>query len=221
MMAAARLHRHLLTAATLLAAASAIAAPNTKVFIGNNSSLPPIRRSDGSQLTPRALRGHTVLVNFWASWCVACRTELPSLERLAAKRGDLLVIAASVDTDHGAALKAFAGRYPHLNLAFASLDEVQQYGALGMPYSVILDKEGREVMRMPRALEWDRAEGRSLLMRARSTRSPRQTSVGRRSSGVVSRGVLSAGAVKPERGWSGTRETEVHPLPKPRRGLLG
>jgi thiol-disulfide isomerase/thioredoxin len=175
MMAAARLHRHLMAAATLLAAASAIAAPNTKVFIGNNSSLPPIRRRDGSQLTPRALHGHTVLVNFWASWCVACRTELPSLERLAAKRGDLVVIAASVDTDQRAALKAFVGRYPHLNLAFASLEEVQQYGALGMPYSVILDKEGREVVRMPRALEWDRAVGTNLIMRAQTTRAPRQS----------------------------------------------
>jgi thiol-disulfide isomerase/thioredoxin len=175
MVAAARLHRHLFAAVTSLAAASAIAAPHTQPLPGRYYSMPAIHGSDGRQLTPRTFRGHTVLVNFWASWCAACRTELPSLERVAAKRGDVVVIAASVDTDQGAALKAFAGRYPHLHLAFASLEKVQRFGALGMPYSVILDKEGREVARMPRALEWDRAEGTNLLMRAQSTRTPRRT----------------------------------------------
>ena len=165
--AAARLRRHFLVAAACLAAFPAFAAPRARPPVSHNPSLPQISEGNGMLLRARTLRGHTVLINFWASWCVACRTELPSLDRLAAKRRDLVVIAASVDTDQSAALKSFAGRYPHLRLAFASLERVQQYGALGMPYSVIVDKQGREVARMPRALEWDKTEGTNLLERAR------------------------------------------------------
>lgn len=49
-------------------------------------------------------------------------------------------------------------RYPHLRLAYSSLSMVQRFGALGMPYSVILDTKGREVARVPRALRWDSSE---------------------------------------------------------------
>ena len=160
--AVTRRRRQLLAAVVWLAASPALAAIHAE-RLGSDIPLPQIRKTDGSQLTLEALSGRTVLINFWASWCVACRTELPSLERLAAKRGDLVVIATSVDVERGAALKAFNGRYPHLRLAFASLESVERYGALGMPYSVILDKRGRVVARMPRAIEWDGSAGAILL----------------------------------------------------------
>ena len=47
-----------------------------------------------------SLKGKVVLVNLWATWCPACRTELPMLDRLAASdRGDLVVIAVATDRD--------------------------------------------------------------------------------------------------------------------------
>lgn len=129
--------------------------------------LPPIVSADGSPLSVDALRGKIVLVNFWASWCGPCRKELPSLDRLAAKRSDLVVIAASVDADRDDGVRAFAGRYPHLRLGFSALPAVQRFGALGMPYSVVLDRNGREKARVPRALVWDGPDGAGLLSRAR------------------------------------------------------
>jgi len=131
----------------------------------DRTALPPIASADGSPLPISALRGKVVLVNFWASWCVPCRKELPSLDRLAATRPDLVVIAASVDTDRADGLRAFAGRYSHLRLGFSTLQAVQRFGALGMPYSIILDGNGREKRRVPRALAWDGPEGAAIVRR--------------------------------------------------------
>lgn len=117
--------------------------------------LPVIQGDSGMALSPIAPRGRPLLVNFWASWCIPCRAELPSLERLAAARGDLFVLAVSVDADRHEARKAFANRYPHLHLGYAPIGAVQAYGALGMPYSVVFDRRGHEVARVPRALVWD------------------------------------------------------------------
>jgi thiol-disulfide isomerase/thioredoxin len=130
-------------------------------------ALPPIASADGSPLPISALRGKVVLVNFWASWCLPCRKELPSLDRLATNRPDLIVIAASVDADRADGVRTFAGRYPHLRLGFSSLQAVQDFGALGMPYSIIVDRNGREATRVPRALAWDGPEGAAILHRAR------------------------------------------------------
>ena len=63
--------------------------------------LPPLRlfRLEGGTTDLSALRGKPILLNFWASWCAACRTELPALDRLYrdAWRGRVHVVAVSED----------------------------------------------------------------------------------------------------------------------------
>src|SRR5262245_54182682 len=60
----------------------------------------PIPRLSGGAIDLTSLRGKVVLVNFWATWCPACRTELPMLDRLAASdRRDFEVIAVATDRD--------------------------------------------------------------------------------------------------------------------------
>ena len=120
------------------------------------AEIPPILLENGQRFSAQSVRGKFLVVNFWASWCVPCRKELPSLERLAVRRSDLIIVAASVDANREDAVAAFAGRYPHLRLGFASLRSVTEYGALGMPYSVVFGRSGQEVARLPRALDWER-----------------------------------------------------------------
>ncbi len=125
---------------------------------------PALTLDGGGPVRLAALRGRRAIVNFWASWCVPCRAELASLERLAASRpGRLTVIAASVDDDPTVGRAAFGKAYPHLRLAFASLREVEGYGALGMPYSVVLDARGGEVKRVTRAIDWTGTDGVGIL----------------------------------------------------------
>ena len=139
-----------------LASGKAVSAPS------GSAQLPDILLQDGSRYLARSSRGHVLVVNFWASWCGPCRRELPSLDRLAARRKDVVVIAASTDVDPADAVTAFAGRYPHLRLGFSSMAAVRDYGALGMPYSVVFDRDGHEVARLPRALDWDRVNPEKL-----------------------------------------------------------
>ncbi len=55
---------------------------------------------DGKPTSLAAFAGKTVLVNFWATWCVPCRAEMPALDRLQAARGgsDFQVVAVNLDT---------------------------------------------------------------------------------------------------------------------------
>lgn len=128
---------------------------------------PALASDGGGAVRLAALRGHPAIINFWASWCIPCRAELASLDQLAASnRGRLTVIAASVDEDRAAGRAAFGKAYPHLQLAFASLHDVEGYGALGMPYSIVFDAKGREVRRVTRAIDWSGADGLGILAQA-------------------------------------------------------
>src|SRR3954468_8119178 len=105
------------------------------------------------------LRGKPAVVNLWATWCQPCLREMPSLERLQQKLGDRLTVAA-VSQDRGGekAVTPF--------LAKLGLDKVKIYldpksavgkafGVRGLPTSIVLDAEGREIGRVEGAAEWD------------------------------------------------------------------
>ncbi len=111
----------------------------------------------GGSLTLSALRGRVVIVNMWASWCAPCRLEMPSLERLAARYPkDLVVLAVSNDQQGWPAVDHFVGdQFPHLQLALAGPETARQLGVLGLPYSLIVDRQGREIARVPRGAVWD------------------------------------------------------------------
>ena len=58
-------------------------------------------------------------------------------------------------------------RFPHLHLALAPGPELApKLGALGLPYTLILDREGREIARVPHGGEWDRGELAALIARS-------------------------------------------------------
>ena len=88
-------------------------------------------------------KSKVVLVNFWASWCSPCRKELPLLDKLQAKHDDLVVIAINIDSEKENALQ-FLRQYKVKSLVLFDLltEVVAQYGAMAMPTSYILDKQG-------------------------------------------------------------------------------
>lgn len=94
-------------------------------------------------------RGRPVVVNFWASWCTPCRREMPALARVHAEVGDAVAFVGINHQDNrGAALELVAETgitYPSVHDPRG--DIAQDYGLLGMPTTVFLDAEGREVGR--------------------------------------------------------------------------
>ncbi|MDO8271685.1 MAG: TlpA disulfide reductase family protein [Gammaproteobacteria bacterium] len=92
-----------------------------------------------------ALRGKTVYVDFWASWCTPCLRSMPLINELYAKYGErgFEVIAINVDdpVDDG---REFLLDTPldYLIAADTESSVLEQYGVIGMPTSYLIDPQG-------------------------------------------------------------------------------
>ena len=108
-------------------------------------------------------RGTAILLNIWATWCVPCREEMPTLDNLQAELGgpDFEVVALSIDVAGRGAVEAFFAEIAIVNLAIYLDPESASWPALaiiGIPTTVLIDREGRELMRVVGPAEWDGAE---------------------------------------------------------------
>jgi thiol-disulfide isomerase/thioredoxin len=115
----------------------------------------PIPRLGGGALDLTSFRGRVVLVNFWATWCPACRTELPILDKLAGnRRADLAVVAITTDRDRSLVAPFVKQlKLRHLTIGFDSGGLVARAGAsdavdtpfalYGMPISFLLGVAGQ------------------------------------------------------------------------------
>ena len=90
------------------------------------------------------LRGRTVVVNFWATWCEPCREEMPALDRAAAADPTLVVLALDLDED-AAKIDAFLESYGIRRLE-AVLDAgkkvATRYGVVGLPSTFFIGPDG-------------------------------------------------------------------------------
>lgn len=123
-------------------------------------------RFEDDQGQPRSLaefRGKTVLLNIWATWCVPCMKEIPALDNLAAALNDaeFAVVAVSVDRKGiDAVRKLFAELKVRKLPAYLdpSGQALRTVRAMGLPTSLLLDRDGRELGRAAGPAEWDGAE---------------------------------------------------------------
>ena len=96
-------------------------------------------------------RGKVVVVNFWASWCAPCREEVPGLVRIQQRfaANGLQVVGIAVDTADKSrqAANEMGISYPILIAGAEVIDLTRRLGnrAGGLPYTVVLDREGRLV----------------------------------------------------------------------------
>lgn len=91
------------------------------------------------------LRGKAVLLNFWATWCGPCRTEMPALERLWQERGrdGFVVLGLSDDESPGDVLAYVADRSVTYPIAFATASQKRDYAVTALPTSYLVDRAGR------------------------------------------------------------------------------
>jgi thiol-disulfide isomerase/thioredoxin len=105
-------------------------------------------------------KGKIVLLNIWATWCSPCRQEMPALDHLQALLGgpDFAVVALSIDRKGVEVVRKFYTEVGvrhlaiHLDRSGASMRELAM---VGVPTTLLLDRQGNELGRISGPAEWD------------------------------------------------------------------
>lgn len=116
--------------------------------LAQGAQAPPfdLQTVQGESWALDAQRGQVVLLNFWATWCAPCRTEMPLLQAAADRHAEAGLLVVGVNFDETAEqVGAFAAE---LELEFPQLLDpggvVQElYGVRGYPTTAVIDREGR------------------------------------------------------------------------------
>jgi thiol-disulfide isomerase/thioredoxin len=135
------------------------------VIVDPAKALPDVRFVDGDGRN-RALadfRGKAVLLNVWATWCVPCRKEMPTLDRLQSALGGAYfqVVALSIDRQGLDVVRKFYGEIgvKHLDMHVDSSGKAaRELGTVGLPTTLLVDRAGREIGRLVGPAEWDTPE---------------------------------------------------------------
>ncbi|HEX5385560.1 MAG TPA: TlpA disulfide reductase family protein [Gemmatimonadales bacterium] len=121
--------------------------------------------------------GAVTLVNIWATWCVPCKVEMPSMEKLYRDLGPrgLKIAAVSIDEGDPTDVRNFAAQ---LGLSFDILQDrttgIQQaYQTTGVPESFLLNRDGVIVKRVIGAHDWNSDVNRGLVERLLAERGGR------------------------------------------------
>jgi thiol-disulfide isomerase/thioredoxin len=121
--------------------------------------------SDGSgrNLTLDRFRDNFVLVNVWATWCTPCKDEMASLNHLALllANKNIKIVPISIDVSGLIAVRSFFERLRLNNLSIyvdPSKNVMDALGITGIPTSILIDRNGREIGRMVGPAQWDAPE---------------------------------------------------------------
>ena len=131
--------------------------------------------SEGIEMHLSDSNGKIRIVNFWATWCAPCREEKPALDALNRdlQGPDFEVIAIATGRNSSSSIKRFNAEYGIESLT-TYLDPKSQMarelGVLGLPVSIIVDRDGNEIARLTGGADWSDAPARDILSRLIATR---------------------------------------------------
>jgi thiol-disulfide isomerase/thioredoxin len=123
-----------------------------------------LQTADGGSVKLSSLKGHAVLIDFWASWCMPCRASIPHLKELYEKyhRLGLEILSVSIDQNHkaweNATLKEKMPWKQAIDLYKDGKESSEMMTALGIasvPFVIILNKEGKVELVNPTGPEAD------------------------------------------------------------------
>jgi len=139
-----------------LASLSILGTPaNAKIKVGEPAPNFTLRTLDGQKITEDELHGKVIVLNFWATWCVPCRAELPLLEafqRTFRDNGLEVYAVATEDSLTPGQLKKYFG--PVLKLTMVRSVHGSSYDIMnGVPTNYVIDRKG--VLRYAKAGAFD------------------------------------------------------------------
>lgn len=118
----------------------------------------------GKRISLKSLNGKVIFLNFWATWCVPCRQEMPTMEKLHReyKREGLEVLAVNLRETKQEVRKFF----DELGLTFTALldrdgEVSQEYGTWSLPLSYFINRKGEFVGKVIGYRKWDGPEAKA------------------------------------------------------------
>jgi thiol-disulfide isomerase/thioredoxin len=148
------------------------------VLVGEKQQALPnlaFQSPDGKPMTLADLKGRMVLLNLWATWCAPCRKEMPALDKLQAELGgaDFEVVAVNIDQRNLDRPKKFLAEVGVTKLGFyadPSAKIFQQLRAVdravGMPTTLLIDRDGCELAYLAGPAEWASDEAKAFIRAA-------------------------------------------------------
>ena len=141
---------------------------------GRGYSTMAFKDAAGKDMTIADFKGKKLLVNFWASWCVPCREEMPALDALATEYNSVAFMVLPINLDIGAGglekAQAFLDENSFANLplyadnSFAAFERLKQQAvAVGLPATLVLDENGCELGVLQGPAEWNTDDGRAVI----------------------------------------------------------
>ncbi|NTJ43620.1 TlpA family protein disulfide reductase [Agrobacterium larrymoorei] len=130
---------------------------------------------DGMAMTQADLKGKTVLLNLWATWCVPCREEMPALNALEKEKGggNFEVVTVNIDTGADEKPKAFMSEYKIDSLKLYRDSSMGVFNALkkeglafGLPATLLIDDKGCLLASMNGPAAWDSEDAKALVAAA-------------------------------------------------------
>ena len=130
----------------------------------------PFVDADGAQHRLADWKGKYVLVNFWATWCAPCRKEMKSLERLQQAFGgdDFEVVTIATTRNTLPAIRRFFSEISVTDLPILIDDNARlsrEMGVLGLPTTLLLNRDGQEIARLRGDAAWDSDSARAIVAR--------------------------------------------------------
>ncbi len=130
--------------------------------------------SAGAAKTIADFKGKKLLVNFWASWCVPCRAEMPALDKVATTYNSdrFMVLPINLDIGEGGLEKAkkfladenLEDLPLYADSTFSAFERLKQNAvAVGLPATLLLDEKGCELAVLQGPAEWDSPDGKAVI----------------------------------------------------------
>ena len=125
-------------------------AQKERLAIGKEAPIFEFPTVEGKMVNLKEFRGKYLVVDFWASWCGPCRKEIPHLKELyeVYKDKDVEFLSVSIDKSKNAWKKAMRQEdmhWPQIQAPDSGKDIMKEYQFSGIPYIILLDKEGKIV----------------------------------------------------------------------------
>jgi peroxiredoxin len=153
----------------LLGLALALPAPAQALKPWSGGATPPLELADleGKQHRLADYRGKAVLVNFWATWCVPCRDEMPSIERLRVSlEGRPFAVLAVNLAEPQSRIRGFLEKVPVRFTVLLDPDTktAKAWQAKLLPATYIIGPDGAIRYRHLGELDWSKPEVRAVIV---------------------------------------------------------